>query len=59
MKSIVMTKTMTVALTSVTTDSDILAILLSSTQRHPDGVASVKFKDVESADKCVESLSGR
>ena len=28
-------------------------------QRHPDGVASVKFKDVEFADLCVAALNGR
>ncbi|XP_011664875.1 HIV Tat-specific factor 1 homolog [Strongylocentrotus purpuratus] len=27
--------------------------------RHPDGVVSVKFKDVENADKCIQSLNGR
>ncbi|XP_071801108.1 17S U2 SnRNP complex component HTATSF1-like [Asterias amurensis] len=27
--------------------------------RHPDGVASVKFKDVEFADLCVAALNGR
>ncbi|XP_063954481.1 17S U2 SnRNP complex component HTATSF1-like [Lytechinus pictus] len=27
--------------------------------RHPDGVVSVKFKDVENADKCIQALNGR
>ncbi|XP_072178830.1 17S U2 SnRNP complex component HTATSF1-like [Diadema setosum] len=27
--------------------------------RHPDGVASVKFKDAENADTCIKALNGR
>ncbi|XP_071497265.1 17S U2 SnRNP complex component HTATSF1-like [Diadema antillarum] len=27
--------------------------------RHPDGVASVKFKDAENADSCIKALNGR
>lgn len=28
-------------------------------QRHPDGVASVAFKEPEQADACIESFNGR
>ena len=31
----------------------------TSTQRHPDGVGSVAFKEFESADLCVQKLNGR
>jgi len=29
------------------------------TQRHPDGVASVAFKEPEHADACITALNGR
>lgn len=28
-------------------------------QRHPDGVASVSFKEPEEADACIQSFNGR
>lgn len=28
-------------------------------QRHPDGVASVAFKEPEEADACIQSFNGR
>lgn len=28
-------------------------------QRHPDGVASVSFKEAEEADACIQSFNGR
>lgn len=28
-------------------------------QRHPDGVASVAFKEAEEADACIQSFNGR
>ena len=28
-------------------------------QRHPDGVASVAYKEPEQADACIESFNGR
>jgi HIV Tat-specific factor 1 len=30
-----------------------------SFQRHPDGVASVSFRDPEEADYCIQTLDGR
>lgn len=36
-----------------------LFIALSALQRHPDGVASVAFKEPDEADACIQSFNGR
>lgn len=40
-------------------DHDHLFVSLSVLQRHPDGVASVAFKEPEEADACIQSFNGR
>ena len=34
-------------------------VVVSVLQRHPDGVASVAFKEPEQADACIQSFNGR
>ena len=37
----------------------LLLLLLFLLQRHPEGVASVAFRDFEAADQCVAAMNGR
>lgn len=36
-----------------------MRLCLLALQRHPDGVASVAFKEPEEADACIQSFNGR